>query len=327
MVAAGGLHDVGDLVLAQGGGRVLKLGVHRPRRVAVAVWIAGKARVLAVFLHQLVEKLHDLLAAGERPQLFEQALGLGELFLLRRVVEGVALLVLREHEDVLDGHIALALAPADGVGLRIELARRAVAVDPHALVEQRRLVHEVENAPREHLPGEELLKVLLRAVLAAVVDDGLPHGLIQALAVLVREGVALRRRLHVQRMIGHGVLLGEHLHVVGIGHALRQLGGIVHLAIAGLKAVHIDIEPVEKFVPGDVAAVNGHHHLVGVAAREQRLPVVGGLRARLGRSFRLRRRRCLRLGGGLRALYELHILPSGPAGGEGGEQHGRREQQ
>ena len=275
MVAVARLHDVGDLIVRESAGAVLKLLHHLIVGENVAVREVCHAGVVG-FRHPLVEPRHHRLAVGfERAQLLERRLGLLADFGFLFVRHVGAVVVLCEEEDVLAADIVVVVRPREDVRLGELLAVRAVGV-LHDGVER-------GVAPEEHAVGR---LVEIRAL----------HGLHQRVhaAVLLHDAVPLRFDLGIHRLretalvrLGrrNGVILHARLkrfvHRVLQRRAVARIGGEVgdRHGVADELARHAGDEIVAE-LPCDFRAVHRGDDGVAVVLFAGRVELFHDLRIR-----------------------------------------------
>ena len=275
MVAVARLHDVGDLIVRESAGAVLKLLHHLIVGENVAVREVCHAGVVG-FRHQLVEPRHHRLAVGfERAQLLERRLGLLADFGFLFVRHVGAVVVLREEEDMLAADIVVVVRPREDVRLGELLAVRAVGI-LHDGIER-------GVAPEEQAVGR---LVEIRAL----------HGLHQRVhaAVLLHDAVPLRFDLGVHRLretalvrLGrrNGVIL--HARLKRFAHrflqrrAVARIGGKVgdRHGVADKLARHAGDEIVAE-LPCDFRAVHRGDDGVAVVLFAGRVELFHDLRIR-----------------------------------------------
>ena len=275
MVAVARFHDVGDLIVRESAGAVLKLLHHLIVGENVAVREVCHAGVVG-FRHPLVEPRHHRLAVGfERAQLLERRLGLLADFGFLFVRHVGAVVVLREEEDMLASDIVVVVRPREDVRLGELLAVRAVGI-LHDGVER-------GVAPEEQAVGR---LVEIRAL----------HGLHQRVhaAVLLHDAVPLRFDLGVHRLretalvrLGrrNGVILHARLkrfaHRVLQRRAVARVGGKVgdRHGVADELARHAGDEIVAE-LPCDFRTVHRGDDGVAVVLFAGRVELFHDLRIR-----------------------------------------------
>ena len=252
MAAVARLHDIGERVVFERAGAVLKLLYHLPRCERVAVGEGRHAGVVGV-RHQLVKAREQRLAVGfERAQLFERRLGLLADLRLLLVRHVGAVVVFREEEDVLAAEVIVVVRPGEHVLVGELLAVQAVGVF-HDGVErgvarkERAVGRLVEIRALDGLHQRVHAAVLLHNVLPLRFDLGVHRfGQAPRLRLDERNGVVLHTRLErfAQRVL-------ERRAVAHVGRKVGDRHGVVD------KLARQAAEEIIVQLPGDLRAVHG----------------------------------------------------------------------